>query len=160
MAPLSIQRQLQSLKDKKRPAARLVTGLLTLSCFLLCMLAGWEIWTARQRALHEAEVATTNMARTLALHSETTMKVAEVVLEDMVERAEQGGLAAAGGERLRKHIEHMAAKARELHGLFIYDARGEWVATSLGRPHKGNNCLLYTSPSPRDRQKSRMPSSA
>ena len=25
---------------------------------------------------------------------------------------------------------------------------------------KGNSCLLYTSPSPRDRQKSRMPSSA
>ena len=25
---------------------------------------------------------------------------------------------------------------------------------------KGRNCLLYTSPSPRDRQKSRMPSSA
>ena len=25
---------------------------------------------------------------------------------------------------------------------------------------KGDNCLLYTSPSPRDRQKSRMPSSA
>ena len=29
----------------------------------------------------------------------------------------------------------------------------EWV-------HGSNNCLLYTSPSPRDRQKSRMPSSA
>ena len=26
--------------------------------------------------------------------------------------------------------------------------------------HKGAACLLYTSPSPRDRQKSRMPSSA
>ena len=26
--------------------------------------------------------------------------------------------------------------------------------------HLNNNCLLYTSPSPRDRQKSRMPSSA
>ena len=31
----------------------------------------------------------------------------------------------------------------------------------LKRFHTGNNtCLLYTSPSPRDRQKSRMPSSA
>ena len=28
------------------------------------------------------------------------------------------------------------------------------------RARKGNTCLLYTSPSPRDRQKSRMPSSA
>ena len=32
--------------------------------------------------------------------------------------------------------------------------------TSYEEVCKGNTCLLYTSPSPRDRQKSRMPSSA
>ena len=31
---------------------------------------------------------------------------------------------------------------------------------SKNRTKESNNCLLYTSPSPRDRQKSRMPSSA
>ena len=31
---------------------------------------------------------------------------------------------------------------------------------NLLRNHDGDTCLLYTSPSPRDRQKSRMPSSA
>ena len=31
---------------------------------------------------------------------------------------------------------------------------------SKGEPEKQEVCLLYTSPSPRDRQKSRMPSSA
>ena len=30
----------------------------------------------------------------------------------------------------------------------------------LETEYKNNTCLLYTSPSPRDRQKSRMPSSA
>ena len=30
----------------------------------------------------------------------------------------------------------------------------------IGRNGSGKSCLLYTSPSPRDRQKSRMPSSA
>ena len=87
----------------------------------------------------EAEVSTRNMARALALHTETTMRVADVVLEDLVERAEQEGLEAAGGGRLRTHLETIAAKTRELHGLFIYDARGEWIATSLGRVYKGNN---------------------
>ena len=33
-------------------------------------------------------------------------------------------------------------------------------AIPRGRVKKGDVCLLYTSPSPRDRQKSRMPSSA
>ena len=36
------------------------------------------------------------------------------------------------------------------------DSRAE---LQIGITHKFNNCLLYTSPSPRDRQKSRMPSS-
>ena len=37
----------------------------------------------------------------------------------------------------------------------------EFVATiAIPEPNTPNTCLLYTSPSPRDRQKSRMPSSA
>ena len=34
------------------------------------------------------------------------------------------------------------------------------ISRSSGRPTISRTCLLYTSPSPRDRQKSRMPSSA
>ena len=44
------------------------------------------------------------------------------------------------------------------------DAKGDLVAgtaaDTFSRLAVGTNCLLYTSPSPRDRQKSRMPSSA
>ena len=39
--------------------------------------------------------------------------------------------------------------------------KGKWKITiNIGLYKKGETCLLYTSPSPRDRQKSRMPSSA
>ena len=37
---------------------------------------------------------------------------------------------------------------------------GGFVSLDQDTEHAGNSCLLYTSPSPRDRQKSRMPSSA
>ena len=40
-----------------------------------------------------------------------------------------------------------------------YDMVADWIAAGLD-PEKSTFCLLYTSPSPRDRQKSRMPSSA
>ena len=43
-------------------------------------------------------------------------------------------------------------------------AQEEWVSMFNGRTLEGwtqkNGCLLYTSPSPRDRTRSRMPSSA
>ena len=41
----------------------------------------------------------------------------------------------------------------------VYDVRVETLA-KICKPQKTKYCLLYTSPSPRDRQKSRMPSSA
>ena len=36
----------------------------------------------------------------------------------------------------------------------------KYAATSSNKPKKRYSCLLYTSPSPRDRTRSRMPSSA
>ena len=42
----------------------------------------------------------------------------------------------------------------------INDCEAKMVLTSDGNFRGNKTCLLYTSPSPRDRQKSRMPSSA
>ena len=44
----------------------------------------------------------------------------------------------------------------EATGL-VFEGIGETRSQAL---HSASSCLLYTSPSPRDRQKSRMPSSA
>ena len=43
---------------------------------------------------------------------------------------------------------------------FVQLPEGDYKATLIQYTEKPNNCLLYTSPSPRDRQKSRMPTSA
>ena len=44
--------------------------------------------------------------------------------------------------------------------LAVKGSAAETVLHAAGARTLGGNCLLYTSPSPRDRQKSRMPSSA
>ena len=46
-----------------------------------------------------------------------------------------------------------------IYRLFVAEVEGEVVGMALWY-EKYSTCLLYTSPSPRDRQKSRMPSSA
>ena len=43
-------------------------------------------------------------------------------------------------------------------GVIIYAVANETFSIDLSKPH--NDCLLYTSPSPRDAHESRMPSSA
>ena len=47
-------------------------------------------------------------------------------------------------------------KQYESHAFHVFDSQNFEQFTYYG----GETCLLYTSPSPRDRQKSRMPSSA
>ena len=42
----------------------------------------------------------------------------------------------------------------------LYESLFECLANDDAYTRRANPCLLYTSPSPRDRQKSRMPSSA
>ena len=67
------------------------------------------------------------------------------MLSKVIDASDVVGFAEVTGDRNPIHLsEHFAAKTpfgtRFAHGLYT--------------------CLLYTSPSPRDRQKSRMPSSA
>ena len=50
-------------------------------------------------------------------------------------------------------IEHYGTNFAGTKALFN-------IGFEMAKPYERNICLLYTSPSPRDRQKSRMPSSA
>ena len=54
--------------------------------------------------------------------------------------------------------ERFAEHNRETFDAALGTARS--IAEKFFAPHNRKGCLLYTSPSPRDRQKSRMPSSA
>ena len=47
-----------------------------------------------------------------------------------------------------------------IKNVTILGARESGFGAALLASKKGYNCLLYTSPSPRDRTRSRMPSSA
>ena len=137
MSPLSIDIQLRSLRDKKRPVIRLVGAALAGLCFMLTSLAGWELWSSRASELNAAEVVTANLVRGLAAHAEATLRAADLVLETLVERAESNGPMDQQG--LRNHLRHLVVKAPELHGLFIYGEHGEWIATSLEHVVKANN---------------------
>ena len=54
------------------------------------------------------------------------------------------------------YVQNAQALIRLVHTV----AMCRTLATFFGRSYKYVNCLLYTSPSPRDRTRSRMPSSA
>ena len=63
-----------------------------------------------------------------------------------------------------KDIRFQSSTGGLLNGLSLYlleTKKVDFILHTAGDPdHPMRSCLLYTSPSPRDRQKSRMPSSA
>ena len=65
----------------------------------------------------------------------------------------------ATGNVGRKTLEILERKEFSIDNLYLV-ASSKSVGKKIGFRGKEMDCLLYTSPSPRDRQKSRMPSSA
>ena len=71
------------------------------------------------------------------------------------------------GMKMKGHMDEVlaaavaAAKAGEVPvAAAITDTKGNLIALAENRMVRDGNCLLYTSPSPRDATLSRMPSSA
>ena len=62
-----------------------------------------------------------------------------------------------GGGKARRAKRRAAKKLRKMNAKM---AQLEANRQEIINPYEDSTCLLYTSPSPRDRQKSRMPSSA
>ena len=68
-------------------------------------------------------------------------------------------------ERKRTDVELTGDREKTLEHIKTFDMAGQIfkvgsILKSLKQKQTNQTCLLYTSPSPRDRQKSRMPSSA
>ena len=62
---------------------------------------------------------------------------------------------------LKLHRQQGPSIHEKAEGVYLWDSKGnQYLEGMAGLWCTALGCLLYTSPSPRDRQKSRMPSSA
>ena len=129
----------QGSHDRKRPLIAVMSLAMLLICLALAGACAWLVWSSHAIRLREAEVSTENMTRTLASQANTAFKIADVMLDDIVERAQREGTTGAAGQRLNAYLAHLTHKVADIHGLFVYDEDGIWNATSLGTPQIGNN---------------------
>jgi diguanylate cyclase (GGDEF)-like protein len=127
------------LDGARRPLVALAVGLLSCFCLLLAGLEAWSAWHAYRAELENSRVATANMARALASHAETSIKLGDTVLAEMVERIEHDGLGDGATVRLTRRLREVADNVGEVHGVFVYGPDGKWLTSSLPRPMQGNN---------------------
>ncbi|MHC8358646.1 sensor domain-containing diguanylate cyclase [Pseudomonas sp. LB3P81] len=106
----------------------------------LVAVAIWEGWNARQYRLHDKEVAMSNLAQTLSSQAQASIKQADTVLFSLVDRLEIDGMDRDRLPRLRRLLTAQRNELPQLHGLFIHDEKGEWIASSSGFiPSSTNN---------------------
>lgn len=118
----------------------LARGFVVLVCVSLLVIDGWWMWTARQAQLREAEVETSNLASALARQASDSLKKADTVLLDLVERLQTDGRQPAQLQRLAQMMRVHVYEQAELHGLFAYDRDGRWLVNSFGElPPEANN---------------------
>lgn len=110
-----------------------------LVCVSLVVTDGWLMWNARQIQLRDAEIETSNLASALARQASDSLKKADTVLLDLVERLQVDGYSAPQLLRLQGLMRQHVYEQAELHGLFAYDSEGNWLTNSFGEIPPGAN---------------------
>jgi diguanylate cyclase (GGDEF)-like protein len=81
-----------------------------------------------------------NLAQTLSSQAQASIKQADTVLFSLVDRLEIDGMGHDQLPRLQRLLSAQRNELAQLHGLFIHDEKGEWVASSNGiTPSNTNN---------------------
>ena len=105
-----------------------------------CWTSGWRAWRDYQQAFATARDSVTNLARATAQHAEDAIRQVDVLTDALAERVQGDGLQNMDVPRIHALMQQQARIMPQLHGLFIYDASGQWVVTDkTGTPEAANN---------------------
>jgi hypothetical protein len=128
------------LEGKKRPITFSAVFFIGLVAFTMICLEGLSRYHTYYNRLEEAQVATVNYTQAAAQHAEKTVEMIDAILFGIVERMENQGTALDKMPRLSRLLESHVNRIPALQGLFVYDASGNWVVSSVGRaPLNANN---------------------
>ena len=100
----------------------------------------WAMWKSWQNELTENENDARNLSVSLARQAEDAFLQVDITLSDVVRQLNLNGMDYANTPLFAYHLKELHGKLTQLHGLFIYDSRGNWLVTSGGYiPADANN---------------------
>lgn len=108
-------------------------------CVLMSIAFVWREKIDYDNNLLEAEVSSRNLARSLVKHAEDNIRLADVALVDLVERVEADAMAPEKVGKLSRSMKKRVSSEPYIGGLFVYDAKGAWLASHLDAIPDGMN---------------------
>lgn len=121
------------------PVQALAVAFIGLVVLALSGMEFWMVKTARSTELREAQVTTSNLARSMAQQAADAIGEADSLLDGILERLETEGIAISGSQRMLSFLKRRVLANPQLHGIFIYAHDGTWLATSLDKSPRANN---------------------
>lgn len=113
---------------------------LLLISLLVIAVSGSSLWQSWQHSVEETERQARNQSISLARQAEDTFLQVQLTLDELVRRSEDIFLQPADWNGSRGLLAQQQRQLPQLHGLFVYDASGDWLATSASViPAQANN---------------------
>lgn len=129
-----------SSRLRHTPLGRSMAAFLLLTAMAVMGINAWTLWSSWQQRITEREEDARNLAVSLAKQAEDAFLQVDITLSDAVRQLTQQGPDYAKTEAFSRQLKEQHGKLQQLHGLFIYDAQGNWIATSGNYiPSKGSN---------------------
>ena len=122
----------------------LIVSLLVIGCAVL-LTNGWIVYKSWQRMLNETQNDAHNLSQSVSRQTEDSFLPIELTLQDLRDRITLVGLDSERQAYLHNLLIARKASLPQLHGLFVYDARGNWVITAGGpwQQHQSNSDRAY-----------------
>ena len=128
---------------KPRPRGIALSSAVLVSACLIGLaiigLDGWRTWQSRAIVVTDDKVELTNLARSLSQHAQDLIQSADTVAVGLRERVEVDGVGAANLDRMRQFMIMQVGRLPFIHGLFVYDAAGNWLTNSVIPPPQNLN---------------------
>lgn len=116
---------------KRLPLRKAAVLFIAVVCLSLCGLLYLQLEQSRRHDLALAQVASSNLARAMAQQAEDTFMQADLMLTSLTDWIQADGFGAPQKARLQKTFARRVQALNQLHGIFLFDQKGQWVVTSF-----------------------------
>jgi diguanylate cyclase (GGDEF)-like protein len=123
--------------SKRLPLRKAAMLFIAVVCLCLCGLLYLQLEQSRRHALTVAQTASSNLTRAMAQQAEDTFMQADLVLTSLADWIQADGFGAGQKPRLQKTFARRVQALSQLHGIFLFDQKGQWVVTSFEKLPRG-----------------------
>ena len=122
---------------KRLPLRKAAVLFIAVVCLSLCGLLYLQLEQSRRHDLDLAQVASSNLTRAMAQQAEDTFMQADLVLTSLADWIQADGFGSPQKARLQKTFARRVQALNQLHGIFLFDQKGQWIVSSFENLPRG-----------------------